>query len=158
MAKKHKSSPNTICTNRRAHFEYHIDAQFEAGLVLEGWEVKSIRSGRISIEEAYVIARKGEIWLIGANISPLNTASTHITPDPTRSRKLLLHLREIKKLIGETSKDSYTIVPLRLFWKQNKIKCIIALAKGKKLHDKRQSIKEKDWKRDKARQFKQSQR
>ena len=104
----------------------------------------------------HVLAKKGEVWLVGAHISALSSASTHIDPDPTRTRKLLLHRQEIKKLMGQTSQDSFTIVPLSLVWKKNKVKCIIALAKGKKLHDKRQSIKEKDWKRDKARKFKQS--
>lgn len=156
MGKKKKTPENVICSNRRAFFEYHIDTRYEAGMALEGWEVKSIRAGRISIDEAYVLAKKGEVWLVGAHISALSSASTHIDPDPTRTRKLLLHRQEIKKLMGQTSQDSFTIVPLSLIWKKNKVKCIIALAKGKKLHDKRQSIKEKDWKRDKARKFKQS--
>ena len=155
MAKSKKKDSNAISINRRATFEYHIDTKYEAGMALEGWEVKSIRQSRLSLDEAYIIARKGEIDLIGAHISPLPTASTHINPDPTRTRKLLLHAKEIKKLIGQTTQDSYTMIPLKLVWKNNRVKCIMALAKGKKLHDKRNAIKEKDWQRDSARKFKQ---
>ena len=154
MSKKKKTSPDSICVNRRAHFEYHIDTRFDAGMSLEGWEVPCIRQGRISIDEAYVIAKRGEVWLIGAHISPLSTTSTHVKADPTRTRKLLLNRREIDKLTKSIAQDGTTIVPLRLFWKKNRVKCQIALAKGKKLHDKRQSLKEKDFLRQKARNFK----
>ncbi|MBM4211160.1 MAG: SsrA-binding protein SmpB [Gammaproteobacteria bacterium] len=155
MGKCKKKDNHAISVNRRATFEYYIETQYEAGMALEGWEIKSIRQSRLSLDNSYIIARKGEIYLIGAHISPLPTASTHISPDPTRTRKLLLHAKEIKKLIGQTTQDSYTMVPLRLVWKNNRVKCIMALAKGKKLHDKRDAIREKDWQRDNARKYKQ---
>ena len=156
MAKKKKQdNSNTIAVNRKARYDYAIEDQFEAGLVLQGWEVKSLRDNRAQLKESYVAVTKGELFLIGAHFSPLRTASTHINPDATRSRKLLLNNKEISKLIGATERDGYTIVPLSLYWVRGRAKLKIALAKGKKQHDKRQSIKERDWNIQKQRLFKQ---
>ena len=141
----------SIIDNKKALFDYFIEERYEAGLVLEGWEVKAIRAGRANIKEAYVIVRNAELFLIGSHISPLPTASTHIHPDPVRTRKLLLNADEIKKLIGKTEQRGYTLVPLNLHYSKGRIKCDIGLAKGKKLHDKRESAKERDWQREKAR-------
>lgn len=157
MAKKSKNkklSDNTIIVNRKARHEYFLEDHFEAGLMLEGWEVKSLRAGRVSLAESYILLHKGEVFLFGCHITPLDTASTHIKPDPTRNRKLLLHSREISKLINSTNQKGYTIVPVSLYWKKSRVKVDIALAKGKKEHDKRASQKEADWKRDKARTMK----
>ncbi len=152
MAKKKKQKhSNTIALNPRARYDYAIKEQFEAGLVLEGWEVKSLRDGRAQLKESYAMIYKGEMFLVGAHFSPLSTASTHSHPNPTRNRKLLLHNREISKLVGATERDGYTIVPLSLYWQRGKVKVKIALAKGKKLYDKRQSIKQRDWDRQKHR-------
>ncbi len=151
MAKQKKTSPNTIAQNKKARHDYHIDTRYEAGLVLEGWEVKSLRAGRAQINEAYVQIKNSACWLIGALITPLPTASTHINPDPTRTRKLLLNHKEIKKLIGAKEQKGFTIVPLTLYWKKSRAKLEIALAKGKQNHDKRETIKQRDWQRDKAR-------
>lgn len=153
--KKKQDNSNTIAVNRKARYDYAIEDQFEAGLVLQGWEVKSLRDNRAQLKESYVTVTKGELFLIGAHFSPLRTASTHINPDATRSRKLLLHNKEISKLIGATERDGYTIVPLSLYWVRGRAKLKIALAKGKKQHDKRQSIKERDWNIQKQRLFKQ---
>ena len=141
----------SIIDNKKALFDYFIEERYEAGLVLEGWEVKAIRAGRANIKEAYVIVRNAELFLIGSHISPLPTASTHINPDPVRTRKLLLNADEIKKLIGKTEQRGYTLVPLNLHYSKGRVKCDIGLAKGKKLHDKRESAKERDWQREKAR-------
>lgn len=141
----------SIVENKKAFFDYFIEERYEAGLVLEGWEVKAIRAGRANIKEAYVIVRHGELFLIGSHISPLPTASTHIHPDPVRTRKLLLNAAEINKLIGKTEQKGYTLVPLNLHYSKGRIKCEIGLAKGKKLHDKRETSKERDWQREKAR-------
>jgi len=154
MAKAKKQDSNTIAVNRKANFDYFIEEQFEAGLVLEGWEVKSLRDGRAQLKESYVIVDKGEIFLIGAHFSPLKQASTHIHPDPVRKRKLLLHRREISKLIGAVDRDGYTLVPLNLHWSKGRAKLKIALAKGKKQHDKRHTIKQREWDRDKQRLLK----
>ena len=151
MAGKKKSSPDTIAQNRKARFNYFIEQEFEAGVVLQGWEVKSLRAGRAQLNESYVTILRGELFLIGAHFAPLTSASTHLTPDPTRSRKLLLHKKEIARLIGATDQAGYTIVPLSLFWKKGKAKAKIALAKGKKQYDKRQTIKQREWERDKQR-------
>lgn len=157
MAKKKKQpGSNTIAVNRKARFDYHIEDEYEAGLVLEGWEVKSLRAGRAQLKESYVVVIKGELFLIGAHFSPLASASTHVHPDPTRSRKLLLHASEISRLIGATDREGYTIVPLNLHWKGGRAKLRIGLAKGKKQHDKRQAIKQREWDRDKQRLFKRS--
>ena len=146
MAGKNKSSKNdssTIAVNRKARHDYFIEDEYEAGLVLEGWEVKSLREGRAQLKESYVVVIRGEIFLVGAHFSPLKTASTHIHPNPTRDRKLLLNAREISKLIGATERQGYTLVPLKLYWSRGRAKMKIALAKGKKQHDKRQTIKER---------------
>jgi len=156
MAKsKKKQDSNTISVNRKARYDYALEDEFEAGLVLEGWEVKSLRDGRAQLKESYVIVHKGEVYLVGAHFSPLQSTSTHINPQPTRQRKLLLHNKEISKLIGATEREGYTIVPLSLYWVRGKAKLRIALAKGKKQYDKRQSIKQRDWDRQKQRLLKQ---
>ncbi len=146
----------TITDNKKAFHDYFIEERFEAGIVLEGWEVKSIRAGRIQLKEAYVIVRNGEIFLFGAHISPLPTASTHIQPDPVRTRKLLLHGSEISKLIGKVERAGYTLVPLNLHYLRGRIKCEVGLAKGKKQYDKRDTIKDRDWQREQQRIMKQN--
>ena len=152
--KKTGGDSASIAVNRRARFEYFIEERFEAGLVLHGWEVKSLRAGRINVTEAYVLIRNGEAFLIGCNIPPLPTASTHVNPDPTRTRKLLLHQKELAKLVGATEQRGYTVVPLDLHWSRGKAKLSIGLAKGKKQHDKRADKKERDWQREKERLLK----
>jgi SsrA-binding protein len=151
MAKDSKATPALIAENRKARHEYFIEERFEAGMALMGWEVKSMRAGRAQLAEAYVFVRNGEVFLTGAHISPLNSASTHVTADPTRTRKLLLNRSEIDKLVGAVEREGYTLVPLELFWKNGRAKLRIGLAKGKKQHDKRATEKERDWQRDKAR-------
>jgi SsrA-binding protein len=141
----------SIVDNKKAFHDYFIEEQFEAGLVLEGWEVKSIRAARVQLKEAYVVVKSGEVFLIGCHISPLPTASTHIHPDPTRSRKLLLKAAEISKLIGKTERAGYTLVPLDLHYSKGRIKLQIGLAKGKKQHDKRAAEKDREWQREKQR-------
>ncbi len=141
----------SITDNKKAFHDYFIEEKYEAGLVLEGWEVKSIRSGRVQIKEAYVVLKGAELYLIGAHISPLPTASTHIHPDPTRTRKLLLHAAEIRKLIGKVERAGYALVPLDLHYNNGRIKASIGLAKGKKQYDKREDEKKKDWEREKQR-------
>lgn len=141
----------SIVENRKAFHDYFIEERYEAGIALEGWEVKSIRAGRVQIAEAYVILRDGAPYLIGSHISPLPTASTHIQPDPTRTRKLLLHAEELKRLIGKVERAGYTLVPLNLHYKGGWIKLEIGLAKGKRQHDKREAEKERDWQREKQR-------
>ena len=141
----------SIIQNRKAFHDYFVEERFEAGLVLEGWEVKSIRAGRGNIAEAYVVVRKEALWLLGAHISALPTASTHVTPDPTRTRKLLMHADEIRKLIGKVEQRGYTIIPLDLHYKGGRIKLEIGLAKGKQHHDKRAAERDKQWQRDKQR-------
>ena len=148
----------TIVDNKKAFHDYFIEERFEAGIVLEGWEVKSIRAGRAQLKEAYVIVRNGEIFLFGAHISPLPTASTHIHPDQVRTRKLLLNAAEISKLIGKVERAGYTLVPLNLHYMKGRIKCEIGLAKGKKQHDKRESDKERDWQREQQKIMKQNKR
>lgn len=138
----------TIVDNKKAFFDYFIEDRYEAGIVLEGWEVKSIRDGRVQLKEAYVIVRNGEVFLFGAHISPLPTASTHVHPDPVRTRKLLLNADEIKKLIGKVERSGYTLVPLNLHYLKGRIKCEIGLAKGKKQHDKRDTEKARDTQRE----------
>ena len=156
MAKpKKKTDSNTIAVNRKARYDYAIEDQFEAGIALEGWEVKSLRDGRAQLKESYVSVHRGEVYLVGAHFSPLASASSHVNPIPTRQRKLLLHSKEISKLIGAIERDGYTIVPLSLYWMRGRAKLKIALAKGKKQYDKRQSIKQRDWDRQKQRLFKQ---
>ena len=141
----------SIVQNKKAFHDYFIEEKFEAGIVLEGWEVKAIREGRVQLKEAYVIIRNGELFLIGSHISPLKTASTHINPDPVRTRKLLLHAEQITRLIGKVERAGYTLIPLDMHYKSGRIKLEIGLAKGKKQHDKRESEKTKEWERTKQR-------
>ena len=141
----------TIALNKRARHEYHFEDKFEAGLALQGWELKSIRAGRANITEAYAVVRDGELFLFGAQITPLIQASTHVITDDRRTRKLLLHRREIDTLIGRVQRDGFTLVPTALYWKGNKVKAELALAKGKQTHDKREASKERDWNREKQR-------
>ncbi|MCG7198425.1 SsrA-binding protein SmpB [Marinobacter pelagius] len=152
MSKKKPGTPSsTIALNKKAKHEYHIEERFEAGLSLLGWEVKSLRAGKAQLVDAYVLLKNGEAWLLGAHITPLSTASTHVIADPTRTRKLLLHKKEIAKIIGKVNQAGFTCIPLALYWKKNKVKCEIALAKGKKQFDKRATEKERDWNRQKQR-------
>ena len=144
----------SIVQNRQATHDYFIEDRFEAGLVLEGWEVKAIRAGHVQLKESYVIVRDGEIFIIGMHVSPLPTASTHVRPEATRTRKLLLHAEEIKKLIGKTEQRGYTLVPLNLHYRNGRIKLDFGLGRGKKQHDKRDSAKDKDWAREKERLLK----
>ncbi|MFZ1418440.1 MAG: SsrA-binding protein SmpB [Burkholderiaceae bacterium] len=149
-AKNHRNTMS-IVSNKKAYHDYFIEEKYEAGLVLEGWEVKAIRAGRVQLKDTYVIVRDGELWLLGGHISPLLTASTHVRPDMTRTRKLLLKADEIKRLIGKVEQRGFTLVPLDLHYKNGKIKCEIALARGKAQHDKRHSEKEREWQREKQR-------
>jgi SsrA-binding protein len=148
----------SIVDNKKAFHDYFIEERFEAGMVLEGWEVKSIRAGRVQLKEAYVIIQNAEIFLFGAHISALPTASTHVQPDPVRTRKLLLKAEQIKRLIGKVERAGYTLVPLNLHYQRGRIKCEVGLAKGKKQHDKRDTERERDVKREISRVMKQNQR
>jgi len=150
-ADKQNEAPKQIAVNRRARYDYFIEQTFEAGIVLEGWEVKSMRAGKANVAEAYVIIKNEEAWLLGAHIIPLGQASTHIHPEATRTRKLLLQGRQIAELIGKVERAGYTIVPLDLHWSRGLAKLQIGLAKGKKQHDKRAADKDKDWKREQGR-------
>ena len=141
----------SIVDNRKAYHDYFVEEKFEAGLALEGWEVKAIRAGRVQLKEAYVIVKDGIILLVGAHITPLSTASTHVHPDPTRTRPLLLHRAEINRLIGKVERAGYTLVPINLHYSRGRVKLDIGLAKGKKQHDKRESEKERDWNRERQR-------
>jgi len=141
----------SIIQNKKAFHDYFIEERFEAGIALEGWEVKAIRAGRVQIKEAYVIVSNGELFLIGSHMSALPSASTHVTPDPTRTRKLLLHASEINRLIGSVERAGYTLLPLNMHYKDGRVKVEIGLAKGKKQYDKRQDEKEKDWRREQQR-------
>lgn len=159
MGKKKKTdNSNTIALNKKARHDYFIEQSLEAGISLEGWEVKSLRDSRVQIKESYVILKNNELFLFGAHISPHACASTHVDPDPTRTRKLLLHRLEINRLRDKINQKGATVVPLKLYWVRGKVKLEIGVAKGKKAHDKRQDIKDKDWKRDKARALKESNR
>lgn len=149
--KNNKQQNATIAVNRQAKFEYTIEERFEAGLVLEGWEVKSLRDGRVQLKESYVAMKRGEAWLSGAHISPLLSASTHVNPDSIRAKKLLLNRHELNKLIGAVERKGYTLIPLSMYWKNGRAKLEIGLAKGKQLHDKRATSKDRDWQREKAR-------
>lgn len=144
----------SISTNKKAFHDYFIEEKLEAGIALEGWEVKAIRAGRVNIKESYVVIKHGEIYLIGMHLTPLPAASTHVQPDPTRTRKLLLHSHEIDKLIGKVERAGYTLVPLDLHYTRGRVKAEIGLAKGKKQHDKRDAAQEQDWKRQQARLMK----
>jgi SsrA-binding protein len=145
----------SIVENRKAFHDYFVEERFEAGVALQGWEAKAIRAGRAQLAEAYVVLRNGELNLIGCHISPLLSASTHVQPDPTRTRKLLMHAEELRRLIGKVERAGYTLIPLNLHYKGGWIKLEIGLAKGKKQYDKRQDIKEKDWQRQQQRLMRQ---
>jgi SsrA-binding protein len=154
-AKKKSDGGSTIALNKKASHDYHIEERYEAGIVLLGWEVKALRAGRLQLKESYVKILQGEAYLVGAHVSPLPTASTHVDPDPVRNRKLLLQRTQLNKLIGLTERAGYTLVPTAMYWKQGRAKLEVGLAKGKKLHDKRADEKDKDWQREKQRIFKQ---
>jgi len=141
----------SIVDNRKAFHDYFIEERFEAGLVLHGWEVKAARDGRAQLKEAYVVIRSGELWLLGSHITPLVSASTHVRAEPTRTRKLLMHAKEIQRLIGQVERAGYTLVPINLHFKNGRVKLEMGLAKGKKQHDKRQTVKEREWNREKQR-------
>lgn len=157
MGKKRTKGDDSarIATNKKALHDYFIEERLEAGLALQGWEVKAMRDRRAQLKEAYVVIKNGEAWLIGAHISPLPTASTHIHPDPVRTRRLLLHRGELNRLIGAVERKGYALVPLSLYWSRGRAKLEIGLAKGKKQHDKRMSEKQRDWTRDRQRLLKQ---
>jgi len=148
---KKTQTDNNIAQNRRAFHDYAIEEKFEAGIALQGWEVKSLRAGRLQLDQSYVLLKNSEAWLFGASITPLITASTHKVTDPTRNRKLLMHKIELNKLIGNVERKGYTIIPLSLYWKGSHVKVQIGLAKGKKEHDKRATEKNRDWAREKQR-------
>ncbi len=150
-AKDKHSGGAQIAQNKRARHEYHIDEHFEAGIALQGWEVKSLRAGRVHLSDAYAIVKDGEIHLFGASIVPLISASTHVVADDRRTRKLLLHRREIDRLIGAIERKGYTLVPLSMYWKKNRVKLDLGLARGKQEHDKREASKERDWNIEKQR-------
>ncbi len=156
MSKKAKSAHtgSTICLNKKASFDFFLQDRFEAGIVLAGWEVKSLRDGRAQIRDTYVLLKNGEAWLLGAVITPLNTVSTHFRPEGQRTRKLLLHRSEINKLVGAVERKGHTLVPTAMYWKGGRAKVEFALAKGKKEHDKRDTEKDRDWQREKERLFK----
>ncbi len=159
MAKSKKkkesgSGSSTIALNKKARHDFFIEERFEAGLVLEGWEVKSLRAGRVQLRDSYVLIKDNEAWLLGGLITPLPTASTHITPDPTRTRKLLLHRHELDQLIGAVERKGYALVPLAMYWKAGRAKVEIGLAKGKQAHDKRATERDRDWQREKERLLK----
>lgn len=148
------SASATIALNKKARHDYHLGDRFEAGLALEGWEVKSLRAGRVQLKEGFVGLDRGEAWLMGVNISALPTASTHIQPRPTRPRKLLLHREELNRMLGAVERKGFTVVPVALYWSKGRAKLEVALAKGKQAHDKRDSEKQRDWNREKARVLK----
>lgn len=148
----------SIIVNKKARFDYHLEDRFEAGIALEGWEVKSLRAGRVQLVDSYVIIKNNEAFLLGAIITPLQTVSTHYTPEPRRTRKLLLHREELNKLIGAVERKGYTLVALAMYWKRGKCKVEIGLAKGKQAHDKRDSERDRDWQRERGRILKSSKR
>jgi len=154
MSKKKTGGGSTIALNKKAKHEFFLEQRFEAGIALEGWEVKSLREGKVNFMDSYVLMKDGEAFLFGCHISPLSTVSTHFVPDPTRTRKLLLHRTELGRIFGAIAKKHLTCVPLALYWKNGVVKCEIALAQGKKLHDKRATEKDRDWSREKSRVLK----
>ena len=153
-----ESQQKTIALNRRARHDYFIDERYEAGLALQGWEVKALRAGKLQLNEGYVIVKGDEAWLVGAHITPLNSASTHVLADPTRTRKLLLKRREIDHLVGAVERKGHTLIPLAMYWKNGRAKLEIGLGRGKKSHDKRAAEKDRDWQREKARTMRQRNR
>ena len=152
--KKPKNNENTIARNKRASFEYHLEDRFEAGLELQGWEVKSLRAGKANIADSYIFLKNGEAWLLGATIPPLDAASSHVICDPMRYRKLLLNKREIETLVGKVERQGYSIIPISLYWKKAWVKMSFALAKGKQAHDKRADVKDREWQVQKERMMK----
>src|SRR5918993_3212041 len=148
MAKKQQGGESSIAQNKKARFDFFIEDRLEAGLALQGWEVKSMRAGKAQLTDSYVILREGEAWLLNAHVTPLNTASTHVIAEPKRIRKLLLNRREIDRLTGLVERKGYTLVALELYWSKNHVKVSVGLAKGKKQHDKRDTEKDRDWQRD----------
>ncbi len=152
--KKKKAGSTTIAQNKRARFDFELSEKFEAGMVLEGWEVKAIRAGNVQLTDSYVLLRDGEAWLLGANIVPLTSASTHVVADPQRTRKLLLHAKELARIYAATSQKGLTCVATAMYWKGNRVKCEIALGRGKKSHDKRTTTRDRDWERQKERLMK----
>ena len=158
MATKKTQAPARIAENKKAAFNYFFEEKHEAGVVLHGWEVKAVREGKVQLTDGYVVIRNGELFLIGCQIQPLKSASTHVTPEAARTKKLLMHKEEIRRLIGKVEQKGYTLVPLNLHWKAGKVKCDIALAKGKAEHDKRATIQEREGKREVERAMKQRHR
>jgi SsrA-binding protein len=154
MTKKKESGPASIAQNKKARFDYFIEDRIEAGLALQGWEVKSMRAGKAQLTDSFVIFRDGEAWLLGSHVAPLNTVSTHVVAEPKRTRKLLMNRREIDRLIGLVERKGYTLIALELYWSKNRVKVAVGLAKGKKQHDKRSTEKDRDWQRDKSRALK----
>jgi SsrA-binding protein len=154
MTKKKESGSASIAQNKKARFDYYIEDRIEAGLALQGWEVKSMRAGKAQLTDSFVIFREGEAWLLGSHVAPLNTVSTHVVAEPKRTRKLLMNRREIDRLIGLVERKGYTLIALELYWSKNRVKVAVGLAKGKKQHDKRDTEKDRDWQRDKARALK----
>lgn len=154
MKKKPKTPSNTIGLNKKAGFDYFLQERFEAGIALEGWEAKSLRAGRLQLRDTYVIVKDGEAWLLNAVITPLPEASTHINPNPQRTRKLLLHRSELHKLIGAVERKGYALIPTAMYWKKGRAKLEFALGQGKKAYDKRDTEKDRDWQREKERIFK----
>jgi SsrA-binding protein len=154
MTKKKESGEGSIAQNKKARFDYFIEDRIEAGLALQGWEVKSMRAGKAQLTDSFVIFRDGEAYLLGSHVTPLNTVSTHVVAEPKRTRKLLMNRREIDRLIGLVERKGYTLIALELYWSKNRVKVAVGLAKGKKQHDKRDTEKDRDWQRDKARALK----
>ena len=154
MTKKKESGPASIAQNKKARFDFFIEDRLEAGLALQGWEVKSMRAGKAQLTDSFVIFRDGEAWLLGSHVTPLNTVSTHVVAEPKRTRKLLMNRREIDRLIGLVERKGYTLIALELYWSKNRVKVSVGLAKGKKQHDKRDTEKDRDWQRDKSRALK----
>ena len=148
---KKSNGSSTIAVNKRARFEYHIEERIEAGIALEGWEVKALREGRVQFTDSYVLLKDNEAWLFGCRINPLPTVSTHVTPDPVRTRKLLLHRREIDRLVGAVDRRGYTVIPTAMYWSRGRAKVEIGMARGKQQHDKRKTQKDRDWERQKGR-------
>lgn len=153
MAQK-KETPNRIADNKKAAYNYFFEERFEAGMVLQGWEVKALRAGKVQLTDGYVVIRDGELYLIGCQINPLKTASTHVNPESARTKKLLMHKDQIRRLIGKVEQKGHTLVPIQIYWKEGKVKCEIALAKGKAEHDKRDTIKDREGKREVERAMK----
>jgi len=151
MTKKEQKEQSSIAQNKKARFDYFIEDRLEAGLALQGWEVKSMRAGKAQLTDSFVIFRDGEAWLLGSHVTPLNTVSTHVVAEPKRTRKLLMNRREIDRLIGLVERKGYTLIALELYWSKNKVKVKVGLARGKKQHDKRDTEKDRDWQRDKSR-------